>query len=340
MMLEEDATGTRLSERASKIRRASERCAKIVQTFLAMARQKPPERVEVDINAIVQAALDLTAYGARTTGISVERVLAPDLPWLDADADQLHQVMANLLVNAQQALQEVSGPRVLTVVTRRGSAAGTVEVEVADSGPGIPEEIRRRVFEPFYTNKPQGVGTGLGLSFSLGVVEAHGGKLELLDRSSGAAFRLTLPASRSRSLSPSVAGSVQAGAAQRGHALVVDDEPEITEMVAELLEGAGYRVHIAGSGETAKKQLAARDFDLILSDLRMPDVDGPALYAWVAAERPHLLDRLAFVTGDTLGPNAARFLASANRPCLEKPFTPKALRDFVERVRTPVEGML
>jgi CheY-like chemotaxis protein len=119
----------------------------------------------------------------------------------------------------------------------------------------------------------------------------------------------------------------------RGHALVVDDEPEIADMLAELLEAQGYRVRIAASGADAKLQLGARDFELVLSDLRMPDVDGPALHAWMAAERPCLLDRLGFVTGDTLGPNAARFLASSGRPCLEKPFTPKALRTFAEALR-------
>jgi two-component system NtrC family sensor kinase len=114
--------------------------------------------------------------------------------------------------------------------------------------------------------------------------------------------------------------------------LVVDDEPEIADMLAELLEGAGYRVRIADSGVTAQRQLAARDFDLILSDLRMPDLDGPGLHAWVGKHRPHLLSRIGFVTGDTLGPSAARFLASTDRPCLEKPFTAKALRRFVEQV--------
>jgi PAS domain S-box-containing protein len=336
-MLEEDAAGTSHAERARKIRMSAERCSKIVQTFLAMARQKPPERSRVHINQVVEAALDLTAYGARSAGIVVERDLASDLPPLDADADQLHQVIANLLVNAQQSLQEVPGPRRLTVASSRGEARGTVSVEVADNGPGVRSEVRRRVFEPFFTTKPQGAGTGLGLSFSLGVAEAHGGSLELVDRGEGAAFRLTLPAAATVSNVAAPAPSDHVTEAC-GHALVVDDEPEIAEMLAELLEGMGYRVRVADTGVSARRQLEARDFDLILSDLRMPDVDGSALHAWIKAERPHLLGRLGFVTGDTLGPAAAHFLAKAHRPCLEKPFTAQALRDFVRLVLKALEG--
>jgi two-component system NtrC family sensor kinase len=210
-------------------------------------------------------------------------------------------------------------------------------VEVADNGPGVRPEVRRRVFEPFFTTKPQGAGTGLGLSFSLGVAEAHGGSLTLADRDEGAVFRLTLPAAET--VADIAAPVVYAhGEEACGQALVVDDEPEVAEMLAELLEGMGYRVRVADTGASARHQLQARDFDLILSDLRMPDVDGPALHAWIAAERPHLLARLGFVTGDTLGPAAARFLAKANRPCLEKPFTAQALRSFVGRVRKAPEG--
>jgi|GEM_PF-626594 len=334
VMMEEDAAGTALATRANKIRAAAERCSKIVQTFLAMARQKPPERAPVDLNAVVDAALELTAYGLRSTGIEVDRRLARGLPAIDADADQLHQVVANLVVNAQHALQEVDRARRLTVSTRPGRAPGTVEIEVADNGPGVPEDLRRRVFEPFFTTKPQGVGTGLGLSFSHGVVEAHGGRLELLDRGAGAAFLISLPTiSGADGPEPAAATADEPAGPGRGHALVVDDEVDIADALAELLEREGYRVRVASSGAEAKRQLAARDFDLILSDLRMPDVDGPALHAWLSAERPHLLPRLGFVTGDTIGPNAVRFLDRAARPSLEKPFTPAALRAFVARVR-------
>ncbi|WP_164549669.1 GAF domain-containing protein [Altericroceibacterium xinjiangense] len=337
-MLEEDAAGTRLSERAGKIRRAAERCSRIVQTFLAMARQRPPTRGRVAINDVVRAALDLTAYGMRAGGIAVHSNLGSDLPPLDADADQLHQVFANLLVNAQQALQDRAGDRQLHIVTRCGASPGTVEVEVTDNGPGIPKEIRRRVMEPFFTTKPQGAGTGLGLSFSLGIVEAHGGTLELLDKEEGAGFLVTLPSVQMVAHSPRAESAELAAPPVRAQALVIDDEADVADMIAEMLEAQGYRVHVAAGGADAKRQLAAGNYDLVLSDLRMPDIDGPALHAWIAAERPELMSKLGYITGDTLGPNAARFLTSSGRPCLEKPFTPADLRSFIAQNLNRPEG--
>jgi two-component system NtrC family sensor kinase len=117
---------------------------------------------------------------------------------------------------------------------------------------------------------------------------------------------------------------------------VIDDEPEIADTLAELLERDGFDVTIARSGTEARARLAERDFDLLLSDLRMPDGDGPSLYTWIEAERPHLAGRIGFVTGDTIEPGAMAFLSKAGRPTLEKPFTPATLRAFVRNVVEPL----
>lgn len=332
MLLEEDAAGTPHAVRAAKIKRAAERCAKIVQTFLAMARQKQPERRLVYANEVVRAALDLTDYGLRTAGVRVTCRLAAGLPPLHADPDQLHQVLANLLINAQHALLDVTGERRLTVATR--ALSGRIEIEISDNGPGIPLDVRRRVFEPFFTTKAQGVGTGLGLSFSLGVVEAHGGKLELLDIGQGAAFRISLPAAQPTA-PEQVPPPVKRALSARGRLLVVDDEPDVGDLIAEMLESQGWTVRVATGGAAAKSLLRAERFDFILSDLRMPDFDGPALHAWLAEYQPDMARRIAFVTGDTLGPAARRFLTDTGVPCIEKPFTPQMLRSLLDALNTP-----
>jgi PAS domain S-box-containing protein len=329
-LIEEEAEGSPQADDARKIRRAAERCAKIVQTFLAMARRKPPERGEVDINAVAQAALDLADYSLRTAGVAVETDLAGDLSPLMADEDQVHQLLANLVVNAQQALLETTGQRKLKLRTRRG-ALNEVQLEITDTGPGISPDVQRRIFEPFYTTKPQGVGTGLGLSFCLGVAEAHGGRLELLNGSPGSTtFRLTLPAHEGATVRrPEVGPEAKPLAKESASALVVDDEPDLTEALARFLRLEGYSVALASSGREAQALLGKRDFDLILSDLRMPDLDGPALHDWVLRERPHLADRMAFVTGDTLGAEAVRFLTRAGRPFIEKPFTRASVKQLL-----------
>lgn len=333
VMMERQSRGSELAERAQKIRRAADRCARIVQTFLAMARQKRPERAAVDLNAVAMAAHELADYGLRTDGVVSVCDLAPGLPMISADTDQLHQIIINLIVNAQQAMVEAGTPeRTLTLRSAPGAEPGTVVLEVSDNGPGIPEEARRRIFEPFFTTKPQGQGTGVGLSFSQGLAEAHGGRLELVPSDAGACFRLTLPIDPDQHHAPVSAELPLVMPPPPRRALVIDDEAEIAESLADFLSIEGFVCDIAVGGAAAKARLAHGHYDLVISDLRMPDVDGPALHGWIAAERPDLVERVGFATGDTLGAAAERFLAEAKRPVLEKPFTPEAVTCFLQQM--------
>ncbi len=334
VMMERQSQGTDIAERAQKIRKAADRCARIVQTFLAMARQKRPERAPVDLNAVATGAHELADYGLKNDGIATVRTFMPDLPRILADSDQLHQVIINLIVNAQQAMAEADIPnRTLTLRTGLGERPGTVVLEVSDNGPGVPVEVQRRIFEPFYTTKPQGQGTGVGLSFSQGLVEAHGGSLELVPVPTGACFRLTLPVDEDTAAAAPVDELAEPAAPARAlRALVVDDERDIAEALADFLSLEGFASEIAVGGAAARERLLAGEFDLVISDVRMPDVDGPALHAFIREHRPDLIERVAFTTGDTLGQTAARFLAELDRPVLEKPFTPEAVRRLLEQM--------
>jgi CheY-like chemotaxis protein len=165
----------------------------------------------------------------------------------------------------------------------------------------------------------------------MGLVEAHGGKLELLDRPGGATFRVSLPTG----VGPEAAAPepVSAPEAWSGRtALIVDDEPEIADALAEFLGLEGYRCDTAGGGTEAVSRLATATYDLIVSDLRMPDMDGPALFAWIKRQRPELAARTCFATGDTLGAPAVRFLSREGRPVIEKPFTPESLRRLLDEM--------
>lgn len=332
LILEQKAADPALKARAAKIRTAAERCARIVQTFLAMARQRPPERQPLDINDLVAAALELTAYGLRAAGVSVTRAFAADLPALVGDAGQLHQLFANLIINAQHALADRAGARELAITTRHRD--GMVEVDFADTGPGVPDDLRHRVFEPFFTTRPVGAGTGLGLSFAYNVALAHGGRLDLCPSPRGALFRLSLPVA-----GPSAAAAVPAPPpAAAGHALVIDDEAELAETLAELLQARGWTTQTATSGAAALAALDGGRFDLVLTDVRMPGLDGPALYGWQCANRPDLAARTAFVTGDTLGAQASAFLAGAGRPFAEKPLSADSI-DRLLAAALPAAGL-
>jgi PAS domain S-box-containing protein len=314
---------------ALKIRTAAERCARIVRTFLAMARQQQPERGPVSINDVVTAALDIAGYAVRTSGIEVTLDLAANIPRILADADQLHQVLLNLIINAQQALQEQDAPRTISVATRFDRGARLLRVVVADNGPGIPRHLRARVFEPYFTTKPTGVGLGVGLAVSLGIVEAHAGTVTVdCPDEGGAVFTMVLPVTSVDTTGDEVEPAEHVSASRRT-VLVVDDEAEIRETLAEILTSAKHRVVAVSSGREALDRMASEHFDVILTDIRMPDLDGRALFQEIERRWPGRSRRVAFVTGDTLASVWRDFASESGRPVLEKPFLPDEVRRIV-----------
>ena len=325
---------------AIKIRTAAERCARIVRTFLAMARQQQPERGPVAINDVVSEALDITAYAVRTSSIDVELDLGRDIPSILADADQLHQVFLNLIINAQQALQDQPAPRRIRVTSRFIPVIGAVRVTVADNGPGIPEHLRARVFDPYFTTKPTGIGTGVGLAVSFGIAEAHGGSLTVdCPAAGGSAFTIALPVGvvDTTGADPSLP---EPASASRRKVLIVDDEPEIRETLSEILTAAQHRVAAASSGREALARMAAEHYDVILTDIRMPDMDGRALFQEILRRWPERVRRVGFITGDTLASAWREFAAESGCPVLEKPFLPADVRRVVAELVTNREQSL
>ncbi len=347
-LLEEKCAGSPdLQSDARRIREAAERCGRIVRTFLNMARSKPPERRSIQLNDLARAAADMLAYTYRSHGITLQLDLASDLQHVHADGDQIGQIVLNLMVNAQQVLSATGGDRQVRVRTgvARSLAGGEPRVwlRVSDSGPGVPSELRERIFEPFFTTKPEGIGTGLGLAVSRSLAREHGGDLRLesaapvapadIGTTSGASFVLTLPLSGTaeEAPGPSSLACEQPGDAQQEarRVLAVDDESEITDLIREMLESAGHEVLTAESGAVALEILDTVRIDAIVSDLRMPDMDGAALWREVRERHPRLAQSMIFVTGDTLSPGARQFLSEARCASLEKPF---GKAELVERV--------
>jgi CheY-like chemotaxis protein len=258
--------------------------------------------------------------------------LAEEVPVLWADRHQLHQVVVNLVANAHQAMREVSGLRRLTLVTGVCAAPARVWMEVRDTGPGVAEGLEVRIFEPFFTTKPPGVGTGLGLSLCQGIVEGHGGTIGLVRRDGpGAVFRVELPVEDPGEIAATLVPEVPL-VVRGGKVLVVDDEPGIAGILAEVLQLDGHVVETVGNGEDALGKLALGGYELILSDIRMPELDGPSLYKELEGRDPRLLRRMIFLTGDTLSPGTREFLENTGAPCLSKPFALSDVRAIVQRV--------
>lgn len=332
LMLRETNSDPAIAQRAEKIGKAADRCAKIVKTFLAMARQRPKQTKALSLNAVVDSALEVTSHSLRSAGVDIQVNLSDALPPVRGDADQLNQVLTNLIVNAQNAMQDAHGPRCLKINTLFRAGRGEVVLKVKDSGPGIPEAIRSRIFEPFFTTKDVGAGTGIGLAFCHRIVEAHGGRIKVASRpGEGATFVIALPA-KPRWVEEEHAAAPPPRADGRLDILLIDDEADVREILGESLRGQGHSVEVAKSGGEALQCLGRRTYDVILSDLRMPGLDGPRLFNHLRDQAPELIDRLAFVTGDAMSPAVRSFLASAGRPYVEKPATPEDLADLIDRL--------
>jgi PAS domain S-box-containing protein len=311
---------TAVAKRIERIRNAAERCARIVRTFLAMARQRHTDPKPANLNSIVEMAVELLAYQLRLANVHVELDLEQDLPTIAADSDQIQQVLTNLIINARQALLATAADRKIQITTRFDSHLRQVEISVADNGPGVPKNIRQRIFEPFFTTKPVGEGTGIGLSLCASIVRAHGGRIEVSERpGGGAVFTIALPQRAVDTLLPPDADHGHAPAGLR--VLIVEDEAEIAATFEEILRRNGDQADIAVNGNEGLRRALSVDYDFILSDIRMPLLDGPSLYEALRRERPQMLDRIAFVTGDALSPEIRSFLTRTGVVNLEKPFS-------------------
>jgi PAS domain S-box-containing protein len=321
-----------LLHRVDRIAEAAERCARIVGNFLALARQRPPERQKIVINQIVGEALELFAYPLRVDEVEVVTQLGADLPIVWADPHQLQQLLINLIANAHHAMRSAPAPRRLTLKTSCDEAREHVLLEVGDTGPGMAPEVAGRVFDPFFTTKPPGQGTGLGLSLCRGIVESHGGRIDAGDAPGGGAlFSAELPVGSSPA-ARAPDEKLDASPVRQRKLLVVDDESAVAEVLAEMLREDGHVVDIAGSGTAALRKLEEGSYDLVFSDIKMPELDGPGLYEQVEKRHPQLVGRFVFLTGDSLSAETSGFLQSTGSPSLEKPFRMDQVQQVLREV--------
>ena len=333
-LLQRAVAGTPLAARAEMIVRAADRCVRVVRNFLALAREQPPERTHVDVNGVIRGAVELLEYELRTDGVEVELELSPDVPGLWADPHQLHQVLVNLIANAHHAMRRVdSNARRLRASAR--ATAGGVRIEVSDSGPGIPPEIQGRIFEPFFTTKGPGQGTGLGLSLSHGIVQDHGGTIRVdSEPGRGATFVIELPVGSERAAAAESAPVALPPLAST-RILVVDDEEDVAAVLVDMLRAEGHQVDTARNGREALDRLAARRYDVVLSDTKMPVLDGPGLFAEMERRHPELRRRIGFLTGDVLNNEKRAFLEQSGAPSVAKPF---GLEDVQRMLRALLSG--
>ena len=301
-----------------KIRRDALRCGQIVKKLLSFARKQTLEKRYVDINAICLQTLELLAYQLRVNNVTTIKQLDTTLPKTMADEVQLQQVLLNMFTNACQAMEESYGENQLLVMTTHDSQK--IYITISDTGSGIASENLSRIFDPFYTTKEK--GTGLGLSLSYGIIKEHGGETTVSSAfGQGTTFTIELPIIVEIPLAQETHTHQSSSAAPAPkRVLIIDDEQSILDLFVSLLHSLGHQPEVTLSGKEALQKIATQDYDLIICDLRMPEIDGRRIYQFLKEKHPHLVPRLIFSSGDTLNEAISKFIEESECLFLRKPF--------------------
>ena len=320
-------------EEADDIKRSVERGTRLTRQLLSFARRQPAARGAADLNAAIQG---LRPMLERLLGPSVrlELGLAPDAGHVGLDAGQLDQVAMNLAINARDAMPDGGQLLIETASVELDADFGRREtgvepgryglLAVSDEGVGLSDEARAHLFEPFFTTKPAGAGTGLGLATVYGIVRQAGGHVAVWSEPGlGTTFRVYVPATVA-SETTSDEGTTDPlfpTDASPARILVVDDEPSILAFVAATLRRAGHRVELASDGRDGVERFRAHpdEVDLIVTDVLMPGLTGPAMVEVLRGIRPEL--PVLFVSGHTRDERLDVHLSRPGTALLPKPFT-------------------
>ncbi len=317
---------------------SARRASDITRQILAFSRKQVLDMKVVDLNETVAGVVKMLR---RLIGedIEVRLDLAAGLPCVKADPSQMQQVLVNLAVNARDAMPGGGTLTIRTSPTAGGDPGATGDpsparyavLSVSDNGIGMDDKTRQRIFEPFFTTKEIGRGTGLGLSTVHGIVRQHGGDITVSSAPGrGATFRIYLPcideAPRTESAAPSVP------ARGSGRILLVEDDDAVRELAGAMLVDNGYTVTSVAGGAEALEHASRSPFDLLVSDVVMPGMNGPELYRKIAEIAPGL--KVLFVSGYPAGSGSLRNIFEGGERFLHKPFTTVEL---LEKVRQAIE---
>ncbi|HET9220854.1 MAG TPA: GAF domain-containing protein, partial [Roseiflexaceae bacterium] len=301
-----------------QIERSALRASHIVEHLRTFARPQPAAPQPINLGQLIDDTLGRLSAEIVARSIGVVISIAPGLPHLVADVHQLEQVFFNIFQNAVLALSSNAPDTPRTLTIHAVSLSNTAHVAIGDTGPGIAPEDLARIFDPFFTTRRVGEGSGLGLSIVHAIVKQHGGRIWAeSELGQGTTFHLDLPLGAPPPAHTSSREQPATVAAQR--ILLVEDEDSVRAVAARGLARLGYQVEAVADGTAALEQALARDYDLVISDIQMPGMDGVALYRQLHERRPAL--RWLILTGDTMGERSRTFLEQTALPVLPKPFT-------------------
>ncbi len=314
-------TDSRLAKNdLNKIVQEAMRANKIVKNLLTYARKEEPSKQSTNINDIITQTVDLRAYECKVNDIEIIQDLDPALSATMADPHQIKQVLLNILNNALQAIQEREIKGKINISSEQND--NYIIIKISDNGQGISDDTLSQIFNPFFTTKEVGRGTGLGLSVSYGIIKEHGGSIAVESKvGSGTTFIISLPVlieNTATDLVPETETDAKVLFDKR--ILVIDDEVMVLNFFKRFLESHGCKVEVASNGQEGWRKLRKTKFDLIVSDIKMPVMDGKALYSFISVDMPEMLERLVFSTGALVDESTREFIERTGRECLHKPF--------------------
>jgi signal transduction histidine kinase len=314
------------------------RCRKVVDNLLFFVRQSRSERKKIDLNEAVLSALELLEYRLlKTEDVAVREELEKPGAEVAGDFQQIVQVLVNLIGNACDAMESgAHHPEGKILTIRTGADGGRAYIEIEDNGAGVAPELRERIFQPFFTTKEPGRGTGLGLPICRQIAQEHGGDICVREGAGkrGSVFRLELPAGSAEEFDriSMIEAPAFFAAVPGKRVLVADDEEDIAEVIARLLREDGDEAAVAHNGAEALKLLEAGSYDLVISDIEMERAKGTDIHAALAAKGAFPATKILFVTGDILNPKVLEFLSRTKSEYAVKPFDIQELRQAVRRL--------
>lgn len=304
------------------------RVSAIVRDLRALARPEDQAQGPVDVLHVLAQSIKMTNNEMRHRARLVTAY--QEVPPVNANASRLSQVFINLLTNAAHAIEDGHVER-NEVRIRVSSDGERVNVEIEDTGVGIPASVLPRIFDPFFTTKPSGVGVGLGLSICDRIIESFGGAITVTSKLGfGTTFKVALPIASQLPLALHEEPSLPAQ--PRSRILMIDDEPAVGRSIRLLLAPDHEVINVTRAMEGLELLAAGELFDLILCDVMMPEMSGIELHSQLVARFPAYAQRIVFMTGGAFTSQAREALEAIGAPRLEKPFTEQQLRALLAGV--------
>ena len=324
-LLISQSTNQRHKEWLSKIEDSAKSVKSIVESLLYFSGTAKQHNEDININEIIENTLSLFQYKFKSTNISIEKNLNQDISPLKADKNQINKVILNIISNSLEAMD---GHNIGTLYISTNEIDDQCEILIKDTGIGIPENNLNEIFDPFFTTKTSQHNVGLGLSTVYNIVQNYQGSIKVSStQGEGTQLTITLPL-KLQGITEFIQEKPDKDKSLK--VLIIDDDPILRDVMKDILEEI-CKVDIAENGEDAIEKIKIANYNAILTDIRMPNIDGPSLYYWIKKNHPGLEKRVVFTTGDTYDPETNEFLNSINNDYISKPFYINELKDIVKK---------